>query len=57
MWDETVPEMQGEVGIAAAQAGDKVILVSLGYTFCGVVAVKVWGNELELDTGFAQKRF
>ena len=54
MWDEAVPEIQGEVGVAAAQASDEVILVSLDYTFCVVAAVKVWGNELELDTGFAQ---
>ena len=57
MWHEAVPEMQGEVGVAAAQAGNEVILVSLDCTFCGVGAVKVWGNELELDTGFAQKSF
>ena len=48
MWDEVVPEMQGEVWVAAAQAGDEVILVSLDCKFCGVGAMKVWGNELEL---------
>ena len=57
MWDKAVSEMQGEVGVAAAQAGDEVILVSLDCTFCGVGAMKVWGNELELDTGIAQKSF
>ena len=56
MWDEAVPEMQGEVGVAAAQAGDEVILVSLDCMFCGVGAMKVRGNEFELDTGIAQKR-
>ena len=50
MWDEAVPEMQGEVWVAAAQAGNEVILVSLDCTFCGVGAMKLWGNELELDT-------
>ena len=55
MWDEAVPEMQGEGGVAASQAGNEVILVSLDCTFCGVGMLKVWGNELELDTGFAQK--
>ena len=53
MWDEAVPEIQGEFGVASAQAGDKVILVSLDCTFCGVGAMKVWGNELELDTGLS----
>ena len=57
MWDEVVPEMQEEVGVASAQAGDELILVSLDCMFCGVGTVKVWGNELELDTGFAQKSF
>ena len=57
MWDEAVPEMQDKFGVAAAQAGNEVILVSLDCTFCGVGAVKVWGNELELDTGIAQKSF
>ena len=49
--------MQGEVGVAADQAGDEVILVSLDCTFCGVGAVKVWGNELEPYAGIAQKSF
>ena len=49
--------MQGEVGVAATQAGDEVILVSLNCTFCGVGAMNLWGNELELDTGIAQKSF
>ena len=53
MWDEAVPEMQGEVGVATAQAGDELILVSLDCTFCGIGAMKVWGNELELDTKLA----
>ena len=46
MWDEAVPEMQGGVGVAATEAGDEVILVSLDCAFCGVGAMKVWGNEL-----------
>ena len=57
MVDEAVPEMQGGVGIAAAKSSNEVILLSLYCTFCGVDAVKVWGNELELETGFAQKHF
>ena len=57
MWDEVVPEMQGEVGVTAAKAGNEVILVSLDCTFCGVGAMKVWGKELELETGIAQKSF
>ena len=57
MWDDAVLEVQGEVGVTAAQDGDEVIFVCLDCTFCGFGAVKVWGNELELDTVFAQKRF
>ena len=57
MWYEAVPDIQGEVGVAAAQTGDEVILLSLDCTFCGVGAMKVWGNNLELDTEIAQKRF
>ena len=57
MWDEAVPEMQGEVGVAATEAGDEVILVSLDCAFCGVGAMKVWGNESEHDSGLAQKSF
>ena len=55
MWDEAVPEMQREFGVAADQAGNEVILVSLDCTFCGIGVMKVWGNELELDNGIAQK--
>ena len=34
-----------------------MILVCLDCTFCGVGAMKVGGNELELDTGITQKSF
>ena len=57
MWYEAVPEMQGEVWVPAAQAGDEVILVSLYCTFCGIGAMKVRGNELELDNSLAEKSF
>ena len=53
MGDEAVPDMQGEVGVEAAQAGDEVILVGLDCTFYGVGAMEVWGNELEPCTGIA----
>ena len=49
--------MQGEVGFAATEAGNEVILVSLDCAFCGVGAVEVWGNKLEPYAGVAQKRF
>ena len=53
MWDEAVPEMQGEAWVTAAQAGNELILVSLDCTFCGVGAMKVWGHKLELGTSLA----
>ena len=34
-----------------------MILVILDCTFCGVGVMKVWDNELELDTGVSQKSF
>ena len=46
MSDEAVLENLGEVWVTAAQAGDEEILVNLDCTFCGVDAMKVWGNEL-----------
>ena len=46
IWDEAVPEMQRGVWIAAAQAGNEVILVSLDCSFCGIGAMQVWGHEL-----------
>ena len=57
MWDEAVPEMQGEVGFVAAKAGDEVIFVSLDCALCSVGAMNLWGNKLELEAGIAQKRF
>ena len=57
MGDEANPETQGEVGVTATDASDEVILVSLDYAFCGVGAMKVWGNELEPYAGIVQKRF
>ena len=57
MGNEAVLEMQGEVGVAATEAGDEVILVGLYGAFCGVGAMKVWRNELELYVGIVQKLF
>ena len=57
MGDEAVPEMQGEVGVAATEAGDEVILVGLDGAFYGVGAMKVWRNKLELYAGISQKLF
>ena len=57
MGDEAVPERQGEVGVAATEANDEVILVGLDGALCGVGAMKVWRNELELYAGIAQKLF
>ena len=57
MGDEAVPEMQGEVWVAATEDGDEVILVGLDETLCGVGAMRVWRNELELYAGIVQKLF
>ena len=57
MGDEAVPDMQGEVGVATTEAGYKFILVLLDGAFGGIGAMKVWRNELELDTVIAQKFF
>ena len=57
MGDEAVPTMQGGVGVAATEAGDEVILVVLDGVLCGVCAMKVWRNELEIYAGIAQKLF
>ena len=55
--DEAVPEMHGEVRVATAEAGNKVILVGLDGAFGGVCAMQVRRNELEIDAGIAQKLF
>ena len=47
--------MQGEVGVADTEDVNEVILVGLDCAFCGVGAMKLWGNELEPYTGLAQK--
>ena len=57
MRDEAVPDMQGEFGVAAAKGGDEMILVGLDSAFGGVGTMQVWGNELEIDAGIAQKMF
>ena len=57
MGDEAVPEMQGEVGVAATEAGNEVILVGLDCKLCGVGVMKVWGNKLEPYAEISQKRF
>ena len=57
MGNEAVTEMQGEVGFAATEAGNEVILVCLDCAFCGVGAMKVWENELEPYAVIAQKCF
>ena len=57
MGDEVVPEMQGEVGVADTEAGGEAILVGLDGVFCGVGAMKVWGNELEPSLESRRKVF
>ena len=57
MEDEAVPEMQGEFGVAATEAGNEVILVGLHGAFCGVGAMHVCRNKLELYSGIVQKLF
>ena len=57
MRDEAVPEMQGGGGVAAAEAGDELILVGLDCTLCSVGAMKLWGHKLEPYVGIVQKRF
>ena len=57
MRDEAVPEMQGEVRVATAEAGDEVILVALDGAFGGVCTMQVRRNELEIDARIAQKLF
>ena len=54
---EAVPYMQGEVGVADTEAGNEVILLGLDGAFCGVGAMKVWGNKLEPYAGIVQKCF
>ena len=57
MGDEAVPDIQGEVGVAATEVRNEVTLVSLYCAFCGVGTMNVWGNELEPYVGIAQKCF
>ena len=57
MRNEAVPEMQWEVWVATAEAGDEVILLRLDGAFCGVCAMEVQRNEFEIDAGIAQKLF
>ena len=57
MGDQAVPYMHGGVGVAANEAGNEVILVGFDRAFCGVGAMKVWGDELGPYAGIAQKRF
>ena len=49
--------MQGEVGVAATEAGNKAILLILDGAFGGLGTMKVWRKELELDAGIVQKLF
>ena len=36
MWDESIPEVQREVGVEAAEARDKVLLVGGDGAFSGI---------------------
>ena len=47
--EEFVPEGEGEVGVGAAEAGDKVVFEGADGAFGGVVAVDVWRSQLEVD--------
>ena len=47
--------MQGGFGVAATEAGDEAVFVGLDGALCGIGAMKMWRNELELYSGIVQK--
>ena len=49
--------MQREVGVEAAEARDKVLLVSGDGAFSGIGEVQVRRNELESDSGVLHNLF
>ena len=57
MWDESIPEVQWEGEVAAAEARDKVVLLGGNSAFRGIGAVQVRRNELESDSNVSHDLF
>jgi hypothetical protein len=47
--EKTIPKVDWEVFIHAAEAGDKMIFKSADGPFCGVAAMDARGNKLVID--------
>ena len=57
MWEKSVPQMQWEVLVGAAESGDEMILESADRSFGGIAAVKVWRHKLEIDVFVSHELF
>ena len=55
MWDETVPFLGGEVGVARGESSANMIFECADRTFGGVATVGVWGDKLEVKVVFAEE--
>ena len=49
LWEESIPEIEREIGVGAAEAGDEVVLKGTDGPFGGITAMNVRRGELEID--------
>ena len=47
--EKLVPEMEREIGVGAAEAGDEVIFESSNGALSGVATMEAWWDELKID--------
>ena len=49
LWETSVPEVEGEGFVGAAETGDEMVFEGSDGSLSGVAAVDVWRGELEVD--------
>jgi hypothetical protein len=55
--EETIPQVEGEVFVNAAKAGDEVVLESADGTFGSIAAVHARRGELEVNVFITKELF
>ena len=53
--EEAIPEVEREVRVNAAEAGDEVILEGANGAFRGIAAMDPRGGQLEVDVGIMEE--
>ena len=57
LWEEFIPQVEGEMLVHTAEASNKVVFERANCTFSGVAPMDTWRHELVVDLFGAEERF